>query len=71
MSYQTDFVTVEYLRRRVKYYKNMQKKIAKMIDDPWYIQRRAPGEWKEMGEIRIRDIEYYITIYNDAIDVLK
>jgi hypothetical protein len=72
MGYQTDYGVIDYLKRRVKYYKRKRGMISRMIDNQFFIKMRG-GEKNARRDIKagIKICEVRIEEYSKAISELQ
>lgn len=70
MGYQTDFSPIEYLQRRVIYYKKLRGNARNWHTDEYFIQRYGIKGIKKQAKIAIERYEKRIEEYGKAIELL-
>jgi hypothetical protein len=70
MAYNVDHFPIEYLQRRIIYYKKQRGSVNNLLTDPHMINRYGEQKAKELVAVRLEGIEYIISEFEKAIEIL-
>jgi hypothetical protein len=71
MSWQVDREPIDYLRRRVKYYKGRMSKVKNLIKEQWMVEKYGEEELRYIIARRLLSIESFISMYEKAVKDLQ
>jgi prefoldin subunit 5 len=71
MAYQIHFSPIDYLQRRIVYYKKLRGKMTNCLKDGFMLKKYGKEELEKMIAKRIKQIDLMIEEYNYAIQKLK
>lgn len=71
MGWETDQPVINYLKRRVKYYKEKRGQVSRMADEPVLLKQWKKSDLKRAVKERVRHYDDRIKEYTDAIELLS
>lgn len=71
MANETDFPPIEYLQRRIIYYKKRRGAIRNWPNDEYFVKRYGKRKITSLSKSAVERIEGRIKEYEDAIQKLK
>lgn len=71
MSWNTDKEPIDYLRQRIKYYKNKMSKVEILIKDPYMLEKYGEEELRYIIARRMLTIQSYMAMYKKAVKDLE
>lgn len=71
MSYKVDYPPLEYLQRRIKYYKKRKARVKRLPDDEFFVRKYGARKIKKISNDATLNIEKMIKEFEKAISILK
>jgi hypothetical protein len=71
MGFETDYAPIEYLQRRVKYYKKLRGKTKNWAKDEYLIKKYGQKKMAELSKSAAVRYELRIKEYENAISILQ